>query len=78
MSRKISVLLIGLGLLMLATPVLAEEVDHTAELAQQLSNPVANLISVPFDYNLDFGIGQRLAEGRQVLGRGDELHCRDI
>jgi hypothetical protein len=26
-------------------------------LAQQLSNPVANLISVPFEYNLDFGIG---------------------
>lgn len=28
-----------------------------AELAQKLSNPVANLISVPLQYNLDFGIG---------------------
>jgi hypothetical protein len=48
---------------MLATPALAqEEVDHTAELAQQLSNPVANLISVPFEYNLDFGIGPANAQ----------------
>jgi hypothetical protein len=29
-----------------------------AELAQKLQNPVANLISVPFQNNWDFGIGQ--------------------
>ena len=32
-----------------------------AELAKKLSNPVANLISVPFQNNFDFGIGPRNA-----------------
>jgi hypothetical protein len=32
--------------------------DDAAELAKKLSNPVASLISVPFQSNFDFGIGQ--------------------
>ncbi len=32
-----------------------------ADLVKKLNNPVANLISVPFQYNLDFGIGPRNA-----------------
>jgi len=32
--------------------------DSEAELAKKLQNPVANLISVPFQNNWDFGIGQ--------------------
>jgi hypothetical protein len=35
----------------------APEVDQAAELAQKLANPVASLVSVPFQANYDFGIG---------------------
>ena len=44
-------LLVALG----ATPAGAQE--NADALAKQLSNPVAALISVPFQYNIDFGIG---------------------
>jgi hypothetical protein len=53
-------LVICLGVLMLAAPVRAQEkVDHAdlGELAEELSNPVANLISVPLMNVTDFGIG---------------------
>lgn len=50
--------------LVLASPVLAQEEaqgppagGEDENLAKQLSNPVANLISVPFQENIDFGLG---------------------
>lgn len=47
-----------LVVLMIGTPVFAEEAaDQQAELAKKLNNPVADLISVPFQSNWDFGIG---------------------
>ena len=36
----------------LTVPAMAQE-DQQAELAKKLSNPVANLISVPLQYNYD-------------------------
>ncbi len=47
--------------LMLNLPLLAQDaqgVSSADELAKQLQNPVASLISVPFQNNWDFGIGR--------------------
>jgi hypothetical protein len=40
-----------------APPSTPPKVDDEAELAKKLSNPVAALISVPIQYNIDYGIG---------------------
>ena len=49
----------ALGLLVLVPFVsrAEEESDEATELAKQLSNPVASLISIPFQANYDFDIG---------------------
>src|SRR6516164_1298830 len=44
--------------LVTSSSVLAQSEDQaTADLAKQLQNPVANLISVPFQNNVDFNLG---------------------
>lgn len=55
-----------LALLVLLVPAVATAQESTDELARRLSNPVASLISVPFQYNADFGLGSEDGS-RQVL-----------
>ena len=59
--RRMKAALVCLSLLV-ATAALAEENDE--ELAKKLTNPVADLISVPFQFNYDQGIGPT-NEGQQ-------------
>jgi hypothetical protein len=56
---KKNLILTALSLLFL-TPLLAQETPVSSsadELAKQLQNPIANLISLPFQNNFDYGIG---------------------
>ena len=54
------VAVVFLAFVLKATAVFAQSAD---ELAKQTQNPVASLISVPFQGNWDFGIGDREATG---------------
>lgn len=53
----------GLARMLLVTAVLAAGIptagaqENTDALAKKLANPVASLISVPFQYNVDYGFG---------------------
>lgn len=69
---------LGVGALILATnciqPAGAEEaegpaaaVEEAEQLAQKLANPVASLISVPFQFNIDDGLGPDGEGQRSVL-----------
>jgi len=51
-TRNEWMLALAVSALVLSVPARAQE-DQAAELAKKLSNPVASLISVPFQYNYD-------------------------
>ena len=51
----------ALGILLLCAPPAAGQ--NADELAKQTQNPIADLVSVPFQGNWDFGIGDRDATG---------------
>ncbi len=57
--RALQKTLVLLSLLLSGIRVSAQEhkAPNNAELANKLANPVANLISVPFQNNVDYGIG---------------------
>lgn len=56
MKKKL-LLCTALAVMSLHTFAQDEPKDDAAELAKKLSNPVANLISAPFQNNTDYGIG---------------------
>ena len=57
MKRKHIIYLICIAAMLISSPLFAGEgVNEQAELAKQLNNPIASLISVPFQSNWDFGI----------------------
>ncbi|HJR22859.1 MAG TPA: transporter [Dongiaceae bacterium] len=51
--RQVVVIALAIG----GLPTLAEAQESADELAKKLSNPIASLISVPFQFNADFGVG---------------------
>ncbi len=62
MRRSIGWPLVGV----LLTPAWASAQDNAEDLAKQLSNPVADLVSVPFQFNWEQGVGD-LDATRTVL-----------
>jgi len=63
--RRIFFLLILALVLAITSTAFAE--DTEAELAKKLSNPIANLISVPFQYNYDKDIGPNDDGSKSIL-----------
>ena len=56
-SRFITVSLVVGALLGWPAVSGAQEADEKSELAKKVQNPIANLVTVPFQYNLNIGIG---------------------
>ncbi|MGB5749596.1 MAG: hypothetical protein WBM69_21655 [Desulfobacterales bacterium] len=56
-KQLLVIILASLMVACLATSALAADKDTTANMAQQANNPIANMISVPFQYNGNFNIG---------------------
>ena len=48
----------AIALLILSSPSAMQAQQTADELAQQAANPIADLMSVPFQNNVDFGLGQ--------------------
>lgn len=60
--RLVAAIRCAVLILMIATPALAQKeagTNASVELAKKLQNPVASLISVPFQNNFEWGLGQR-------------------
>ena len=62
MTRTRTLHVAALGLVLAASTPVATAADSDEELAKKLQNPVANLVSVPLQYNWDTGIGEAKAD----------------
>ncbi len=60
------VVVLSLACMIITGPVFAQEASQ-ADLAKQSQNPIANLISLPFQNNTNFGIGPDDDETQNVL-----------
>ena len=58
---------LALSLLLSAAPEAWAADDADTELAKKAQNPVANLISVPFQNNFNFGIGTERRQTVRIL-----------
>ena len=56
MKVKLMFFLTVAVMMAMATSALAADESSKANLAQQANNPIANMISLPFQYNANFGI----------------------
>ena len=57
MRTKLLTFLTVAVMMAMATSAQAADEGSQANLAQQANNPIANMISVPFQYNANFNIG---------------------
>ena len=57
-DMKISLLFAGLAFLFLTLSVPLKAQESREDLSKQAANPVADLISIPIQHNIDFGLGE--------------------
>jgi hypothetical protein len=57
MTTKLILAATCVAAILLATPLWAAEEESNSELAKKLQNPIADLISIPFQNNVNFGYG---------------------
>ena len=55
--KNIRIILLGLVALLVSLPAIVSHSDEVEDLAKAAQNPIANMISLPFQYNASFDWG---------------------